>query len=171
MRPAILLCLLVSCAPPATPPDAGEPCVKPGDPAANAKGVGLPCTKGGDECAPFLDGFGDKAWICTVDGEPTAEEFFCTMPCETDDFCGPNAVCTGDKRGKGCTPSRCVKEDGGNDAGDAGDAADGGGDASDGGGDASDGGDAADGSDASDGGGDAGDGGDAADAGGDATTD
>ena len=115
---ALLLTSAFACRPPPRPGflsdagacgpvsvDASESCVKPCT-AGNEKGVGMFCTAGGGECQ-------FPAFICTVDGDPTSKDTFCTLPCSTDLQCGSNAACRGDpaKDGggsKGCVPSACL---------------------------------------------------------------
>ena len=74
--------------------------------------VGQPCTEGGSEC--YTGTFENIAWLCTVDAYET-DLWFCTMPCQTDEDCGSDAICTGDPdndtSGRGCFPIGCSDDD------------------------------------------------------------
>lgn len=85
-------------------PSNPDACAGPGA-TGNDGGVGEYCTPKGGQCKD-----NSSALICTVDFTKTAPPF-CTIYCETDADCGPQAVCQGEKEGtqKGCTPKCLIK--------------------------------------------------------------
>ncbi len=122
----LLLLFLVAC-PAQDPPEEEEPTPEPTPPCneglpepsteclpecGNELQVGQPCTEGGGEC--YTGVFEDIAWLCTVDAYET-DLWFCTMPCQTDEDCGSDAICTGDPdndtSGRGCFPIGCADGD------------------------------------------------------------
>jgi hypothetical protein len=80
----------------------GEPCVRTCN-TGNEVGVGRYCTRGGNECSRNR-----SAILCTADFAADAPAGWCTKPCSSDEGCGSGAVCTGDSRGRGCTPVECI---------------------------------------------------------------
>ena len=87
-------------------------CSQPGD-MGNELKVGEYCVEGAATCTSNNIAAGD-AYICTLDGDPTSPEAFCTKACTWNGVCGTNAVCVGSGATgpKGCVPTACTDDPG-----------------------------------------------------------